>query len=204
MDKLQIAFPLTEEFRKKHHIPTFPVKTSNIAVDDPDWKMRLKLNSWWEAEQLESGRSIAEFTAGSDHNRSEKEYQEFQILHSILLSIGGSETCFPCTEEDMAAILERGYFHNGVSKMMLGEPSRCHSNVCELWERNHKSADVRICTGYALSADGMWRQHSWLAHYYKTPAQSRMRIIETTAKRVAYYGFEMAKEEAEKFSYFNL
>lgn len=194
---------LTPEFRKAHRIPTFPVKAANIAVADPDWKDGLKMTKWWEAEKLETGSSLAEFTAGSNHNRAEKEYREFRLLHKILLSIGGSETSFSCLEEDMKAILERGVFHNGTSKMMLGQPSRCHSNVCELWRLNNKTADVRICTGYALSADGMWRQHSWLAHYYETPKQFRMRIIETTAKRVAYYGFEMTQEEAEEFCYNN-
>ena len=110
---------LTPEFRKVHLIPAFPVKAANIAVTDPDWKMGLKLSKWWEAEKLETGSSLTEFTAGSNHNRTEKEFREFQLLHKILLSIGGSETSFPCLEEDMGAILERGVFHNGTYKMII-------------------------------------------------------------------------------------
>lgn len=185
---------LTPEFVKDHKIPAKKRRTAPA----------FECKQWWSRGGLESGNSEYEFLAGAHHNRGHAEYEDFQRLHAILLAIGGEETCFPCMEEDMKAILERSYYHNGTSKMMKGRPSQCHGNVCELWQLNHDALDVRICTGYALSSDGLWRQHSWLVHNYSTKTQQRMRIIETTEKRVAYYGFELTTEEAEKFCYFNL
>ncbi len=38
-----------------------------------------------------------------------------------------------------------------------------------------------IATGYALDADGLWRQHSWVM-------DKKGRVIETTVRRVAYCG----------------
>ena len=100
----------------------------------------------------------------------------------------------------MAIILGRAYYRKGTSKMMVGRANKCHSNSANLWENNRHDHDVRICTGYALSKDGLWRQHTWLVHYYKTATQNRVRVIETTCKRVAYYGVELTEEEAEEFS----
>ena len=76
---------------------------------------------------------------------------------------------------------------------MLGEDCHCHSNSALLWEVN-KDKTV-ICTGYALSADGMWRQHSWLIH--RKPRSNR--VVETTEPRILYYGFAMTPELCEEF-----
>lgn len=102
------------------------------------------------------------------------------------------------TEEDIDDILEYGQFWIGYSaKKMIGAPSQCHRNTCELWELNKDK--MKICTGYALSDDGMWRQHSW--GIVKTPRS--IKIIETTKERVAYYGFIMTDEQAKEFTYWN-
>jgi hypothetical protein len=50
-----------------------------------------------------------------------------------------------------------------------------------------------VMTGYALSPDGMWRQHSWV--YDK----QRDVIIETTVKRVGYFGVLLNDLEALTF-----
>lgn len=68
-----------------------------------------------------------------------------------------------------------------------GEPSNCHRNVRDLIET---AADVdgetatENWTGYALSDDGLWRQHSWAA----TPTG---RTIETTVRRSRYAGIRV-------------
>ena len=144
---------------------------------------------------------IEPFTSEQDEKET---IERFRPLHDLLLSIGGYQTVFPVIEEDMKAIMERGYYRKGTSKMMKGSPGQCHTNTCELYKENRRDKDVRICTGYALSEDGLWRQHSWLLHTYKTNTQTRTRVIETTAKRVAYFGFEMTPEEADEFCYHNL
>lgn len=79
------------------------------------------------------------------------------------------------------------------AERMRGEDCHCHSNSALLWEVN-KDKTV-ICTGYALSADGMWRQHSWLIH--RKPRSNR--VVETTEPRILYYGFAMTPELCEEF-----
>jgi len=177
---------------KREHdykIPAQRIILPNPFLKDPAWEAHLKKNAWWYHENLASPAIVMQ----------EKEKEQFLRLHDILLQIGGYETCFPVVEEDMEKILSRGYYRKGTSKMMEGSPSRCHSNVCNLYVLNQRVADVTICTGYALSNDGLWRQHSWLLHRYKTRTQHRTRVIETTTKRVAYFGFEMTEKEAEVF-----
>ena len=117
-------------------------------------------------------------------------------LRDHILKFGGQEVCMPSMDPDLSSLLKRGQFWYGDKiKMELGEACQCHANSYELWleEKDHK--DIHIATGYALTEDGMWRQHSWLI--YVKP-RSRV-IIETTVKRIAYFGFVLSKEEAEEF-----
>ena len=77
-------------------------------------------------------------------------------------------------------------------------------NSCALYKANllntRLDGDLTIATGYALSKDGMWRQHSWLVlrkcRSYK--------IVETTEKREAYFGFAMNAEKCLEFMRDNL
>lgn len=63
----------------------------------------------------------------------------------------------------------------------VGEHRACHANVARLWI----DGDVEsIGTGYALSDDGLWRQHSWGLDPDAT-------IVETTDGRVAYIGVRL-------------
>lgn len=109
-------------------------------------------------------------------------------------------------EEDIDNILTYGQLWQGGNKikMMKGEPSQCHYNSCALYKANllntKLDGDLTIATGYALSKDGMWRQHSWLVlrkcRSYK--------IVETTEKREAYFGFAMNAEKCLEFMRDNL
>lgn len=67
----------------------------------------------------------------------------------------------------------------------------CHSNAAFLW-KNKISGLVGIGTGYALSEDGLWRQHSWCL----TPGG----IIETTEVRHTYYGVRLEGARADRFA----
>lgn len=119
-------------------------------------------------------------------------------LKGLLLSFGGQEVCLPMFEEDLKDILERGQLWFGdCVDMMLGEPSRCHSNSSSCWYYNKDKAV--LCTGYALSEDGIWRQHSWCIH----TKRNTNRVIETTKHRVAYFGFAMTENEANNFYFDN-
>jgi len=182
------------------HLPEQRIETPQQVSSD-SWPGTL----WWAAQNITTPDA---FFALPDNRTTSmmqlmKQWKDFNALHKLLLSIGGNETCFPSMEEDMQSILTRGRFYPGKSRMMVGRPSQCHANSCELWQNNRKQFQVNIATGYALSSDGLWRQHSWLIHRYQTRTQSRMRLIETTVKRLAYFGYELTEEEAFDFCHCN-
>ena len=97
--------------------------------------------------------------------------------------------------------MERG--SNNYYSIIQGETSQCHTNSAMLWEANKSRTlegpyreELALATGYAMSEDGLWRQHSWCV--LRTPA--RVKVVETTVPRVAYYGFVMTHAEAERFA----
>lgn len=118
---------------------------------------------------------------------------QYEPLKLRLLNIGGWAVILPMIEEDFDKIISRGLKFPGDSMTMRGEPSRCHSNSANLWDKNRNK--LKISTGYALSKDGLWRQHTWCVWR----ATRSWRVVETTAKRIQYYGFIMDEEESEHF-----
>ena len=68
-----------------------------------------------------------------------------------------------------------------------GSPSGCHQNSARLWSEGKG----KTITGYALSDDGLWRQHSWI--------NAGDHLIETTDPRVLYFGYSLTEVESEKF-----
>lgn len=119
-------------------------------------------------------------------------------LRDKLLSFGGQEVCLPVHEEDLVNILDRGQLWIGDRiTMMRGRPSQCHMNSAYCWDANKDKAV--LCTGYALSQDGIWRCHSWCVHL--KPRKNR--VVETTVERIAYFGFVMTTEEATQFYFDN-
>ncbi len=115
---------------------------------------------------------------------------DLAILRRRLLKAGGAEVVLRPTLW-LDKILSRAKLSGGSSaRFIRGEPSRCHSNSCLLsdgGERHH------VITGYALSSDGLWRQHTWM----KTKKSGW--IIETTEPREKYFGYELGGGELEEF-----
>lgn len=149
-----------------------------------DWKSRCKEDMFWFQNTLEDMKKMHPSMDSHLFNLRQK-----------LLDFAGEAVCLPACEEDLDNILSHGQFWIGNNiKLMRGKPSQCHANSANLWEQNK---DVtRICTGYALSKDGMWRQHSWLVWHKARYNQ----IVETTVKRIAYYGFVMTYDMCQKFA----
>ena len=152
---------------------------------DPGWKERIKEN-WW---------------AVGYEGSYDKVDKRMLTLRDKLLSIGGCEACLAFYEEDLEDILEYGQVWDNLPvKRMKGRPSRCHANSANLWFNNRNAYKdghtVIICTGYALTEDGVWRQHSWLVH---AKPRSNM-LIETTVPRIAYFGFGMTYDQASEFA----
>ena len=145
---------------------------------DEEWKDNCR-DLWW-------------YKKGHDPSIDEKLYR----LRDKLLSFGGEATSLPILEEDIDDILEKGQFWFGSgARLLKGRDIRCHENSCRLYNLNKDKADIRICTGYALSDDGMWRQHTWLIRHNAHSNQ----IIETTKKRIGYFGFVMTPEQCDEF-----
>lgn len=143
---------------------------------------------WWAMDDAAFVKKGTNPIYGEDNSRKMLE------LRKKLLSFGGAYTCLPVHEEDYDKIMNRGEFLYGTgAKFRKGKPSQCHTNASLLWNANR--GRCQIATGYALSEDGIWRQHSWVVQ----PLTTKWRVWETTVKRIAYFGFVMNDEECEKF-----
>jgi hypothetical protein len=120
---------------------------------------------------------------------------EMAHLEERLLAVGGAMLVTPLEgiEEDLDKILSRGeVFDGGNALLRKGKPIACHANSAALWEKRPER--YTICTGYALSRDGLWRQHSWVFDsHLKRP-------LETTTLRLAYFGYRLDDLEAEVFA----
>lgn len=109
-------------------------------------------------------------------------------LRNVLLDIGGEEVV-PIYEPDTSKLLNRGHVIDKKDiEMNNMRDSQCHSNVGYLYEKNDS---IKIATGWALSDDGLWRQHSW--------GLTKSDIIETTEKRDIYYGMVLDNDESREF-----
>lgn len=121
-------------------------------------------------------------------------------LRDKLLEIGGCEVVLPENEPDFTNIMAHGQLWDNIAtRKVRGAVSRCHANAAALWaDKNGSYKDgqaVIICTGYALSDDGFWRQHSWVMY-----ARPRTNVLyETTVPRLAYFGFGLTFDMADKF-----
>lgn len=154
---------------------------------NPEWKERIK-NEWWSTNS----------TVGPANEVEAAKMQRMFKLRDKLLTFGGEEVCMPIFEEDYDAIMERGqFFYGDHARLKLGAPSQCHRNSAYLWDANR--GRCFIATGYALSEDGLWRQHSWVVQ----PLALSWRVWETTVKRAGYFGVVFTEEECEKFLYNN-
>jgi hypothetical protein len=88
-------------------------------------------------------------------------------------------------------LLEQGFLTCGATKLKVMESSSCHQNVASVWTKK-KFGIVGVATGYALSEDGLWRQHSW--------GILRDGVLETTEVRVKYFGVVFQGERADFFA----
>jgi hypothetical protein len=113
-------------------------------------------------------------------------------LKTKLLSLGG-EKVRPAqeTQGEINSMLTKGkiYSTENLNRYKKGMyPNRCHSNSAFLSE---VKKSYRVVTGYALSKDGTWYQHSWLTN--------GKNIIETTYIFDVYYGYELKGLELDNF-----
>lgn len=157
-----------------------------IPWDDMDenWRKRLiDMNVWWYKEHP-VGKSQYEQEA----------IDKAIVLRNKLLSFGGNIACMQLNDMHYDAIMQRGQYWYGIGvHKKKGYVNQCHYNSCVLWDKN--KGKMSIATGYALSKDGCWRQHSWVVE----PLKTKYRIWETTTDRIAYFGVVLTPEECEEF-----
>ncbi len=101
-------------------------------------------------------------------------------LRAKLLAIGGARVIWHIRDDHIGEILDLGRQFAEPAKLVVNESRECHRNTALLFLHNQASP----VTGYALSDDGYWRQHSW--------GWTGTEVLETTKSRVAYYGYTPA------------
>ena len=117
-------------------------------------------------------------------------WREFSAL---VLSHGGRYVVPPDKPDVMIGILsDQGELvpASTVVVQRVGEPDGCHRNAVALWRGGEAAA---IGTGYALSPDSLWREHSWA---WTTEGN----LIETGEPRSGYFGLRMVSEFAQWFA----
>ena len=128
-------------------------------------------------------------------NRLQKavaEQPEFEHLKLLLLRFGGDFVVAPNKiDQDVPRLLQSGFLMNGPITLRKMKSSRCHQNVAAIW-RFQRPRTVSIATGYALSEDGLWRQHSWVV--------LQQGLLETTEERTRYFGILLSNSEADHFA----
>ena len=117
------------------------------------------------------------------------------LLKGLLLGFGGVHLVAPPgPDPDLPLLIEAGFVMAGPVVLRAMKKSGCHENLAELWASNEPGV-VGIGTGYSLSDDGLWRQHSW--------GIRREGILETTASRVKYFGVLLQRRDADMFAIAN-
>ncbi len=117
---------------------------------------------------------------------------ELGRLKELLLELGGEFLVAPPKpDQDVPMLLEHGFLMSGPITLNVMKSSSCHQNVALVWMRKEFEI-VGIATGYALSADGLWRQHTW--------GVLRNGILETTEDRLKYFGLLFQGKRADFFA----
>jgi hypothetical protein len=117
---------------------------------------------------------------------------ELKRLKRLLLRLGGEFLVAPQKpDQDIPMLLEQGFLTSGPTTLKVMKSSSCHQNVASVWTKR-KFGIVGIATGYALSNDGLWRQHSW--------GILRDGVLETTKERLKYFGIVLQGERADFFA----
>lgn len=125
-----------------------------------------------------------------------KQQPELAVLRELLLKLGGAHLVAPQSPDATVPLLvSTGFVMAGPVVQIPMKKSACHANVAELWTENRQDL-VGIGTGFSLSDDGLWRQHSW--------GLRREGVLETTVPRIKYFGVLLQNEEADSFAMSNL
>ncbi len=134
--------------------------------------------SWTQEELIRVKVLYAKRVA--EQNRENPGYAyDWYDMERTMVAYGGVAAVPPLSvETDIHTLVNEGTFDASKPIMRKGKPIQCHANTANLWT-DGKIDEIR--TGYALSDDGLWRQHSWGRKDGKT--------VETTEPRLVYFGY---------------
>lgn len=108
-----------------------------------------------------------------------------------LMSIGGEHVSFQLYNgriHRVNQLLKKGrLWSDRRSVLRRGEPRHCHSNAAEYWAGS--GGRLQIATGYALSDDDAWHEHTWNL----SPSDT---VLESTEPRAAYFGIILTLDES--------
>lgn len=135
-----------------------------------------KIDSDWFAGLREKG-----FTANSVYDKGQHE-----DLKIRLLDIGGEAVIIRPPDKHNEDTMNRGeVFIKPKIKIILGDENECHRNSAKIWFEH--TLKRQLWSGYALTEDGLWRQHTWV--------KDGSTVIETTEERIVYYGYKLNERE---------
>lgn len=120
-----------------------------------------------------------------------EEDKHYDMLKDKLIALGGTQIVLPENDPFLIDIVSSGQSFGGKRVSCPGDLRECHYNASRLFLKS--GGQMKLCTGYALSAGGIWVQHSW---GLTAPRGNRRRIIETTGEWQHYYGIILDRESA--------
>ena len=142
-------------------------------------------------EQIDGVKNWKQFLNKNTEDKGDK-------LKSKLLSFGGENVKLGLdTDEELDRMLNDGVLFNvDVVNLKARGFGQCHRNVADKYKR-FSFGGFKIVTGYALSGEGTWFQHSW-------GLGSTGKIMETTSNKYdMYYGYVLNEEESDEFCFNN-
>ncbi|CAH6990139.1 hypothetical protein VCHA53O466_140134 [Vibrio chagasii] len=146
---------------------------------DERWSDGIKRNQWWASANIRN----------KPNGMSTREHSKALSLYDALIHNGGCEVCLSTTnlddDLDIDSVIANGSIM-GTTNSVLNEvlflemqTSNCHENAATV---KAERPEFHLCTGFYMSSEGMWREHSWLL----TPDKGN--IIETSSVQCAYFG----------------
>jgi hypothetical protein len=138
---------------------------------------------------------------------SKETAQEMAFFKKVLLKLGGKHIVWRY-QHSFKYFLQEESFRNWLKALtdpeiattitqpriaftVDGAPNDCHGNAARLWKRDPDN--IVIMTGYALSDDDLWREHTWAL---KPKGDI---ILDSLPKRKIYLGISLPPKEAELF-----
>jgi hypothetical protein len=148
-----------------------------IIPFDPEWASRLRSmdNAYFYEDMV--GKPIS---------------SPMEQLAWSILEHGGVCIILEPRDPQLSILCERGEVFGVKNRKSTRRKScNCHQNSAQLWD-DYKPL-LEIVTGYALTNDGLWRQHTWCRRVEDG------KIFETTVARDLYYGVRLTQKESKAF-----